>query len=392
MSIRGGGAPREPIAAPPDGGGRRPNGYQRTGRYGRGPGDQDRYARYNDSGGGLGGVLRFLIFLVILAVAVLLLMATVARPIVRMVVVPWAEDNPSALRISFVADLVREDLGASLIEPAGTDPTEVEFTVAPGDTPTTLAPRLQQEGLIADQRAFLFEARMAELTGKLNAGKFLLAATLTPAGIVDGLVNNRVVAQTINVTFREGLRIEQMTAKLSTLDTGVDPAEFQRLATEPPDSILADFPWILNTDVRPKGASLEGFLYPATYTLKVDGANQTTADDLIRMMLSAFYDTVGQARLDVPEKRGLTFYQVLTMASIVEREAVLDEERALIAGVYQNRLNPKMWPTALLQSDPTIFYRQRLAEVAEAGARRLEEVRLLGCATEGVQLPTPLPD
>ena len=61
-------------------------------------------------------ILRFLMFLVILAVAVLLLMATVARPILRMVVVPWAEDNPSALRIGFVADLVREDLGTSLIE------------------------------------------------------------------------------------------------------------------------------------------------------------------------------------------------------------------------------------------------------------------------------------
>ena len=107
----------------------------------------------------------------------------------------------------------------------------MEFTVEPGDTPTTLAPRLQQEGLIADQRAFLFEARIAELTGKLNAGKFLLAATLTPAGIVDGLVNNRIVAQTINVTFREGLRIEQMTAKLSDPGLGCRSRRVPRPAT-----------------------------------------------------------------------------------------------------------------------------------------------------------------
>ena len=109
-------------------------------------------------------------------------------------------------------------------------------------------------------------------------------------------------------------------------------------------------------DVRPKGASLGGFLYPATYTITTGNENPTTADDLVRMMLDAFYERVGPDRLKVPDKRGLTFYEELTLASIVEREAQVDEERPLIAGVYQNRLNPKKWPTGLLQSDPTIFY------------------------------------
>jgi UPF0755 protein len=58
----------------------------------------------------------------------------------------------------------------------------------------------------------------------------------------------------------------------------------------------------------------------------------------------------------VPSSRGLSFYQVLTLASIVEHEAALDVERPLIAGVYQNRLDPKIWPLGLLQSDPTVFY------------------------------------
>ena len=108
--------------------------------------------------------------------------------------------------------------------------------------------------------------------------------------------------------------------------------------TKPTDALLGDYPWLLDENVRPKGASLEGFLYPATYDLRTDGTNPTTADDLVRMMLNAFYAR-RQDRLDVPAKRGLTFYQVLTLASIVEREAVLDEERPLIAGVYQNRLD-----------------------------------------------------
>ena len=74
------------------------------------------------------------------------------------------------------------------------------------------------------------------------------------------------------------------------------------------------------------------------------------------MMLDAFYERVGPERMAVAKERGLTFQQILVLASIVEREAVVDEERPLIAGVYQNRLNPKKFPTGLLQSDPTIFY------------------------------------
>ena len=70
------------------------------------------------------------------------------------------------------------------------------------------------------------------------------------------------------------------------------------------------------------------------------------------MLLDHFYETVGNDRINVPKARGLTFYQVLSLASIVEQEAVQDEERPLIAGVYQNRLNKKM----ILGADPTVIY------------------------------------
>lgn len=358
MSVRGGRGPREPMAGPEPGSGRRKNGYQRTGRYGRGPGDQRRYEGYGDEGGGLGGLIRFVVFLGILAVVVLVVMATVARPVVRMVVVPVAEENPGALRIGFVADLVREDIGAALTAPASNDATSVEFQVESGDTPATLAPRLDEAGLITSQRAFLFEARMSDLTPKLKAGRFALALNMTPAEVVDGLVNNRVEIRIINVTFREGLRLEQITAKLATLsDTQVDPAAFYALVTRPTDALLADYPWLLDEDVRPKGASLEGFLYPATYPLRVDLLEPTDAEDLVRLMLDAFHDRVGAERLAVPAERKLTFYQVLTLASIVEREAVLDDERPTIAGVYQNRIDrvPSV-KHGLLQADPTVIY------------------------------------
>jgi UPF0755 protein len=73
-------------------------------------------------------------------------------------------------------------------------------------------------------------------------------------------------------------------------------------------------------------------------------------------MLDKFHTAVTDARMTVPKARGLTFYQVLTLASLVEREARYDADRPLIAGVFENRLNPKLFSTRLLQSDPTIFY------------------------------------
>ena len=99
--------------------------------------------------------------------------------------------------------------------------------------------------------------------------------------------------------------------------------------------------------------SLEGFLWPGTYRVLPD----TTPEELIRRMLDGFIAAVGEDKLTVPQERGLTFYQVLSLASIVEREAVLDEERPLIAGVYQNRIDgiPGI-KNKILNADPTVIY------------------------------------
>jgi UPF0755 protein len=350
MSIRGGRGPRDD--------GRYRNGYERTGRYGRGPGDQRKYERYGDRRGGIGGILRFVAFVALLAFGVLLVMTTVARPLVRSIVVPWAEGNPGALRIGLVNDLYREALDPELTTPAGSDSTEVAFVVESGDTPATVAPRLAEAGLIASERAFLYEAREQDLAPRLAAGRFALAGNLTPGEVVDGLINNRIVTRAVDVTFREGLRLEQMTAKLATIDElPFEAEEFYNLVTEPTDALLGDYPWLLDEGIRPKGRTLEGFLYPATYTIRVDTERPTTAEDLVRQMLDTFRDRVGEERMTVAEKRGLSFYEVLTLASIVEREAVLDDERPTIAGVYQNRIDRKPGvKTGLLEADPTVIY------------------------------------
>jgi peptidoglycan lytic transglycosylase G len=343
MTLRGGGRPREPQAhsldPEPPGWTPVPPGRNRPG------GTRPPYAVGRREGH---HALRFIGFALLLAALVLVAMFTVLRPIVAKGVVGWAEANPSAVKLPFVADLVREDLGAALTRPAGTNADPVIFSVEPGDTPTTLAARLKEAGLVADERAFIFEASVADLGTRLQAGRYLVAGNLTAAQVVTALLENRITVTTIDVTFREGLRLEQLVAKLQTVQSGVDPKAFYDLVEHPPASLVSDYPFLADRT----WTSLEGFLYPATYTLRTDPQDPTKAEDLVRMMLDEFGHHLSAARLDAAKAQG-GLDKVLVLASIVEREAAVDEERPLIAGVYQNRLDHK---PRILNADPTILY------------------------------------
>lgn len=297
-------------------------------------------------GGGLPGLLRFLLFALVMASVVLVALFTVLRPVLAGAIVDWAYDSPSALSLPFVRELVREDLGTRLTSAPGTDATKIEFTVVEGDTAAKIATRLADQGFLLDARAFVFTAIDRQLTDKFEVGTFILRKNMTPDELVTGLLTAADLA--IDLPFREGLRIEQMVAKLETLPVKMDVAKFYDLAKHPSSAILSARPWLK----LPKGASLEGFLAPAVYHVLPD----ITPEELIGKMLDTFYERVGTERINVAKARGLTFYQVLTLASLVEREAILDSERPVIAGVYQNRLDPRRWPTGLLQADPTVFY------------------------------------
>ena len=319
-----------------------------------------------DGGFRVPGFIRFLLFTGALAGIVLLVLLTAMRPLVRAGIVGWAWDNPSSItRFPFIGEFVREDLGESLTARAGGSATETVFVVNPGDSIFALAPRLHEGEFVISERAFLYTALVSGLNEKLSAGNFLLRGNMTPTEVADALIRARVVVTTLNITFREGLRIEQMTALLQTKETGIDPKAFYDMATNPPEELLADYEWLQ----LPEGASLEGFLYPDTYEVVTasngSSAPVTDAEALIRLLLNRFYAVVGEERMDVPEARGMTFYEIVILASIVEHEAILDEERALIAGAYQNRLDGLRGVPRILNADPTITYATDTMALAE---------------------------
>jgi UPF0755 protein len=239
---------------------------------------------------------------------------------------------------------------AGLSQPAGQTATPIEFVVEPGTPAKAIAEDLQRAGLIDD--ALLFEAyvRSTGLAPKLEAGTFTLSPQMTPIEIAEALQHG--VAPSLTVTIPEGWRLEQTADQLNRRQV-LDGDEYRRMATEvdlgaldPETRRGYDF-----LAFHPAGTSLEGYLFPSSYEIP---AQEATAADLVRRQLDQFGSRVMPVYWEAVAQ-GTTqreLHEVLILASIVEREAVLEEERPLIAGVYLNRLDRNM----KLEADPTVQY------------------------------------
>ncbi len=360
MTIRGGAGPRggsepererRPMARPIDASGARRTSHR------AGTVSAYELARQRPKAG-IGGHVRFIVFLVVAAAVVLVALGTVLRPVTRSFVVGWAGSNPGALGMPFVADLVREDLGEALTAPSSSDTTEVDFEVASGETAAGIAGRLVEAGVLRDERAFLLIAIEKGITDQLAAGTFLLRRNLTPDQLVGTLLEAK--DPSITLQLRSGLRLEQMTAYLQARPDEIaglemDAAEFLALVRTPTPALLADYAWL---DL-PKGATLEGYLAAGAYRVLPD----TTPEELVRKMLDRFIEQVGMARIEAARDRDVSFHEVLALASLVERETRLDAEKPLVAGVYQRRVERGM----LLNADPTVIWGVDLLALEEAG-------------------------
>lgn len=240
---------------------------------------------------------------------------------------------------------------AQLSQPAGSNPAPVTFVVPPGATGKAIAQELQTAGLITD--AMLFEAyvRAGGLGGQLEAGEYTLNPTMTIPQIAATLLH--ATAPSTVVTVRPGWRLEQTADYLNS--AGIADGEAYRVAAQTADlsSLSAEERQKYSfLQFLPAGQSLEGYLYPDSYQIPRDGAR---AADLLQRQLDEFEARVMPAYWEAAATQGagvLDLHQVLTVASIVEREAVLDEERPIIAGVYLNRLANDM----RLEADPTVQY------------------------------------
>jgi UPF0755 protein len=232
----------------------------------------------------------------------------------------------------------------ALYAPAGRTTTPTSFTIQPGETAVTIAANLAQAGLLEDQTLFLNYARFYGLDSQLAAGDFTLPPALTVPELAATLA--RAQSRDLELRFLEGLRLEEMANYLRvTQPAQIDAEEFLALALRERPFDLRPYLFLSGL---PAGASLEGFLFPDTYRVPPDA----DAAYLLDQMLRNFDRRVTPAMRQSYGAQGLSLREAVTLASIVQREAVLAEERPLIAGVFLNRLAINM----NLAADPTVQY------------------------------------
>ncbi len=204
-----------------------------------------------------------------------------------------------------------------------------------GATAATIADSLLAKGLIDNKKAFMTWLKLLKKDRDLKAGHFEIPVGLTEAQLVQFL--SRARSKEITVRLLEGWGTEQIARQLADkLD--IDADAFTRLASD--TSVLRRLGVKSNTS--------EGYLLPDTYHLYWGMKEIDLLQFLVRKTQNIFNDSV-RARMDSLK---LTVHDVLTMASIVEGEAILDDERPVIASVYYNRLRRRI----KLQADPTIQY------------------------------------
>ncbi|MDQ2853273.1 MAG: endolytic transglycosylase MltG [Chloroflexota bacterium] len=267
----------------------------------------------------------------------------------------WIEEHPGSIEQGLVRDFVRwHDPSALADEPLSTDGGRIAVEVTAGTSDTEIGKLLFDKGLIKSRLAFQYAVLQAGRAGHLQAGVYDLSPSLRPSQIVAALRQQK--GEEISITLIEGWRLEQIVGYLGTTKLTMNLDEFAALAKSPPADLVAQYDFLAGL---PAGRSLEGYLYPDTY--RVD--TNSSARQVIEKLLNTFGQRLTKEIRDGIAAQGLSIDQAVILASIVEREAVLDAERPIIAGVYLNRINnPRAGTVGLLNADPTLQYGLASAE------------------------------
>ena len=237
----------------------------------------------------------------------------------------------------------------------------VEIDVPPGTPALRIYSILERAGLITDARVARVFHRFVLDQAPLQAGEYRFERPATPHQVFDKLIEGDVILE--QVTIIEGLTFSETAEMLARRGFG-DRDELIRLMSDPTPI----------RDLDPQATNLEGYLFPDTYSFP----RRRNERQVVDAMVANFRRQAG------PLLGGSDVRRLVTLASIVEKEATLDEERPLIAGVYANRLRRGMG----LYADPTIIYGLKLEGTWDGNLRR-EDLRRDGPYNTYVRLGLP---
>jgi len=216
---------------------------------------------------------------------------------------------------------------------------EIPFPVALGESVPSVIQRLVKDGLIGNPGAFRAYLQYTGLDVSLQAGDYRLSPAMSPVEIAQQMQD--ATPAVLTFTILAGWRIEEAAASLPSSGLEISPKAFISAA------LVRDTSLPLAGEL-PVHATLEGFLFPGAYEVP----RQVSAPELIQRMVSRFEEQISSELRQAFASQGLSLFEAVTLASIIEREAIVDEEMPLIASVFYNRLAAG----STLSADPTVQF------------------------------------
>lgn len=215
------------------------------------------------------------------------------------------------------------------------DAESVVISIPRGESPSAVASRLRDAGVIRSALVFRSIARLRGHAASLQAGEYEFEGKLSPAQVLDTLVRGEVLLH--KLTIPEGLSGQEVVERVAAMDLA-EAGELEA-AFRDPSAISGD---------DPEARNLEGYLFPDTYHF----ARGTPAPRILGTMVDRFKREFGPALRARARAMGMSLRQTVTLASLIEKETSVPGERARISAVFHNRLRLGM----ALQCDPTVIY------------------------------------
>ncbi len=235
-------------------------------------------------------------------------------------------------------------------EPFRSYPGEFQDVVIPaGASPRAIGQQLVEAGVIRDELTYRLTLYMTDQARHLKAGEFRFDRPMTPREVVDKVARGEF--DLVSITFREGLTIADMAGVFETQGFGTADG-FKTAAKNA----------ALVSDIDPAADDLEGYLFPDTYRV----SRHVDADGMVKAMVDRFGKALTPELREAARAKGYSVRQLVTLASIVEKETGAPVERPLVSAVYTNRLKIGMG----LQCDPTVIYALQRAGKYDGNIRK----------------------
>ncbi|MFA4845543.1 MAG: endolytic transglycosylase MltG [Patescibacteria group bacterium] len=223
----------------------------------------------------------------------------------------------------------------------------VIFEVESGDSVSDIADDLNDAGIITSELFFKMYVKLTGNASNLQAGSFELTPGMNFRALVAELIDAK--AQEVEVTIPEGFTVEQIGEAIMDALPNISEEDWEEVTG-------ANGKWMIEEseilEGIPDEQGLEGYLFPDTYRFRVDASARTVAETMVLTLVGRLNENVVVVPENLQFDNGLTFHEMMTLASIVEREVRSPDDMKIIAGIFYTRLKIGM----ALQADSTVNY------------------------------------